>query len=169
MEDLKKIEGFERYLISPVGKIFSLNSNKYLKPHTNPQGYYQVHLWKSGNRYPKLIARLVAQAFISNPENKPEINHKDGIKANNDISNLEWVTSSENQLHSYSTGLNKRSPKSGKPKVPVKVYDYKTGNFKSTQPSLHAAARRYGISQGNISNVLVGALNHTGGLTFSKA
>ncbi len=165
---MEKIEGFERYLVSPAGKVYSLITNKYLRPRMVHNGYYQVVLCKSEKSYPKLIARLVAQAFIPNPDNKPEINHVDGNKTNNDISNLEWVTHSENIHHAFRTGLIKRSPNAGTPKIPINVYDYKTGEFKSTHSSLHAAARMHGISQGHISNVLAGRRNHTGGLTFTK-
>ena len=165
MKKFKHIEGFEDYLIFPAGKVYSLKRKKYLKPFNNSKGYYQVSLFKSGNHYYKLVARLVAQAFIPNPDNKPQVNHKDGIKTNNDVSNLEWSTRSENQLHAYATGLISNS---GMPKVPIKVYDYKTGQFLSKQPSLSSAARRYGLNRGNISNILAGSRNHTGGLTFER-
>lgn len=64
-------------------------------------GYKFVQLRKDGKYYPRYVHRLVAQTFIPNPESKKEVNHKDGNKANNDITNLEWVTPSENQRHSH--------------------------------------------------------------------
>lgn len=164
----KHINGFEDYLIFPTGKVYSLKRNKYLSLGITHKGYYQVGLYKSGNRYFKLVARLVAMAFIPNPNNKPQINHKDGNKLNNNVSNLEWLTCSENHLHAFANGLNKRSPKSGSPRVPVKVYNYATGQFLSIQPSLSSAARRYGLFQQNVSNVLHGRCYHTGGLTFKR-
>jgi len=165
----KPIKDFEPdYLITPDGRVYSLKSKKYLRPGITGRGYYQVHLYKSGNRYPKRIARLVAQAFIPNPENKPEINHKDGIKVNNDVSNLEWVTSSENQLHAYATGLKEKPPTAGSPKIPVNVYNYATGKFLSAQTSLLSAAREYGLPVGRVHNVLTGKRNHVGGLTFKR-
>lgn len=165
---MKAIEGFEDYLVSSSGKIYSLKSNKYLKPNIVTNGYYQVCLFKNGKRYRKYIARLVAQAFISNPDNKSTVNHKDGIKSNNNISNLEWMTQSENQLHAFNTGLQKRSPNAGRPKVPIKVLDSVTGKFLSVHPSLHEAARTYGIFQSNIHSVLAGKYKQTGGLTFIR-
>lgn len=64
-----------------------------------------VHLYKNSERKAMLVHRLVAQAFIPNPDNLPEVNHKSGITTENDISNLEWVTHSDNMKHGFKTGL----------------------------------------------------------------
>ncbi len=131
-------------------------------------GYYQVGLYKSGKCYYKSIARLVAQAFILNLGNKSEINHKDGIKANNNKSNLEWVTHQENIRHAFRMGLIKRSPNAGKPKVSVKAFSYFTGRFLASHSSLHDAARMHGVSKGSISSVLTGRCKQVKGLTFKR-
>lgn len=68
-------------------------------------GYMQVNLWKENTGRCLYVHRLVAEAFIANPLNKPEVNHKDGNRVNNHVSNLEWVTSSENSYHAVQTGL----------------------------------------------------------------
>ena len=167
-EDSKHIEGFEDYLIFSAGKVYSLKRKKYLKPFNNTHGYYHVRLCKSGKPIYKYMARLVAQAFIPNPDNKPEVNHKDGIKANNDISNLEWVTHSENMLHAFATGLKEKTPNTGRPEIPINVYDYTTGQFLSFHPSQSDAARMHGLFQGNISQVLLGKRKQAGGLTFER-
>ncbi len=161
MRNYKHIKGFENYLIFPTGKIYSLKRNKYMKLYCNLKGYYRVSLCKSGKVYYKKIARLVAQAFIPNPDNKPEVNHKDGIKANNNVSNLEWATPKENTQHAIRMRLIDLS-------IPVGVFNYITGKSLSIHPSQYDAARMYGVSQGNISEVLAGKRNHTGGLTFKK-
>ncbi len=163
MRDFKAILGFEDYLIFRDGRVFSFKTNKYLKPRNNTKGYYQVVLSQPEKKYIKYIARLVAQAFIPNPDNKPEINHIDGDKANNNVYNLEWVTRSENMLHAYSNGL--QTPLPG---ILVRVYDYKTGKFLSVEPSLSEAERSYRIPHANIRRVLAGRQNHTRGLTFIK-
>ena len=108
-KDIKDYEG--KYQISNLGRVRSLiyknNANgkiysriKILKAFKDNKGYKRIYLkmWKRKNAQ---IHRLVAQAFIENPNNKPQINHKDKNKENNNVNNLEWVTNSENQLHRY--------------------------------------------------------------------
>lgn len=72
-----------------------------MKQFDRAGGYKFVSLRRDGEYYQRYVHRLVAQTFIPNPENKPEVNHKDGDKTNNTVSNLEWVTPHENQLHSH--------------------------------------------------------------------
>ena len=95
------IEGFPDYLITSYGRVFSLKHDKLkeLKQRKNNCGYYYVNLWKNGKMFTKTVHRLVAQAFIPNPVNKPQINHIDENKSNNHISNLEWMTAIENTNH----------------------------------------------------------------------
>lgn len=157
------IEGFENYQVFSTGKIYSLKSGKYLKPSIDKGGYHKVDLWKGKKRYTRRIVRLVAETFIPNPNNKPQVNHKDGIKSNNEVSNLEWVTRSENMIHAVDTGL-----LSNIPKTAVRVYDYKTGNFKSLHPSVGDASRFYGLNRSSIFKVLRGAYKQINGLIFIK-
>jgi hypothetical protein len=76
--------------------------------------YVRVELWSEGTGRKYLLHRLLADAFIPNPEGKPCVNHKDGNKHNNELSNLEWVTRSENQKHAYQNGLQKGFHPSGR-------------------------------------------------------
>ena len=112
---LRPIKGFERYLISSEdGKVYSNAKGKSmyeLKTFTKPDGYLAVSLWDDNERGKKvrktlLVHRLVAETFIPNSENKHTVNHKDGNKQNNCVSNLEWATLSEQQIHAFNTGLN---------------------------------------------------------------
>lgn len=104
----------KEYLIYENGDLINLKTNKKIKAFDNGVGYLRVGIYVGQNKHrPIYIHRLLAQTFIPNPENKIEVNHKDGNTKNNDLSNLEWVTKSENQLHAYKIGLNKPSPSMG--------------------------------------------------------
>ena len=99
MEVWKDINGYEGlYQVSNKGRV--RNTQSILKTFECGSGYREIILTKCHKRTPKLIHRLVAEAFLPNTESKREVNHKDGNKHNNDVSNLEWVTPSENQSHS---------------------------------------------------------------------
>lgn len=103
---LKDIKGFENYYsVSDDGKIFSKVRRKYLKLNYKKNGYVYVTLQVKNKKFTKRVHRLVAEAFIKNPDNKPFVNHIDGDKSNNSIKNLEWVTGKENNVHAIRTGL----------------------------------------------------------------
>ena len=84
-----------------------------------------------GERYSRQVHRLVAEAFIPNPNNYPQINHKNGIKNDNRLSNIEWCNNSMNQIHAYANGLNRRSEKAGRKKRPVILTHTTTGETRS--------------------------------------
>ena len=111
MEEWRAIEGSDgRYEVSNTGKVRSNNylghgKTQELKQNKDRGGYQTVYLYFDGKRKFKQVHRLVAQAFIPNPEGKPQVNHQDGNKSNNDASNLEWSTKKENSQHATRTGL----------------------------------------------------------------
>lgn len=125
------IAGYEdRYEVSNTGKVRSLNyrmtgKKKELKPITQGKGYHAVGLCKNGKMRWGKVHRLVADAFIPNPENKREVNHKDGNKKNNHADNLEWATASENQKHAYRIGLKRGNPEWGE--ILGKTYGKESG------------------------------------------
>lgn len=106
MENWKDVPGYEGlYQISNLGNVKSLYSNKILKPSIDKYGYTRFSATKDKIQKTLIIHRLVAKLFIPNPNNLPQVNHKDGNKNNNCKNNLEWCTDSDNKKHAYKTGL----------------------------------------------------------------
>lgn len=105
MEQWRDAPGYEGlYQVSDQGRVKTCATG-HIKAQVLGGKYLQACLSKNGKAKNKNIHRLVALAFVPNPDGLPEVNHKDGNKANNDAHNLEWVTSSGNKLHAYATGL----------------------------------------------------------------
>lgn len=98
------IETLDHTSIRKNGRVDN-RKGKVLKPKIDRYGYKVITLSHNGKRKSYTVHRLVAEAFISNPLNKKTVNHIDGNKLNNDISNLEWSTEKENQVHKWNTGL----------------------------------------------------------------
>ena len=161
MEIWKDIEGFEGlYKVSNLGRIKSLNyrctrKEKILKHGSDKDGYLLVNLCKEGKRKTCKDHRLVAKAFISNPENKPEVNHKDEDKTNNKVENLEWVTGKENANYGTRTERSAKSRTNDK-KRSKPIYGINTkSNEKIEFPSTREAGRN-GFNQSNIVKCLKG-------------
>lgn len=112
--------GFPHYAVTRDGQVYSLKSNRFLSLNMNHKGYPSVGLYDGTKVHTKLVHRLVALAFIPNPENKPTVNHKNGIKTDNSVENLEWMTYSEQIIHANASGLRDNSeinrPRRGNPK-----------------------------------------------------
>lgn len=140
---------------------------KILKPYI-AHGYYQVNLWINGKYKHYQVHRLVAEAFIPNPENKPQVNHIDGNKLNNDISNLEWVTRSENMKHAFKNGLAK--PQKGVDNILslTVIQSDLEGNVLNKYGSTMEAERQTGINHSNISKCCrgVGRYKTAGGFKW---
>jgi hypothetical protein len=101
----KDIEGYEGlYQVSSEGEVYSVRSERYLKVNYSTK-YPFVGLCKNGESKNYFVHRLLAKAFIPNPDSKKTVNHKDGNKLNNSLENLEWATNGENQLHAYKNGF----------------------------------------------------------------
>lgn len=97
----KLIEGFDGiYSVSNYGEVRNNRTGKLMKPRKNEKGYLHIGLTKNGKQKNMRVHRLVAQAFIPNPENKSQVNHIDFDKENNCVNNLEWVTNKENTQYS---------------------------------------------------------------------
>ena len=103
---MKEIKGFNRYMITEQGLVWNKRTKDYMVTYIHNSGYERVLLTNDeGKKQQKLVHRLIAEAFIPNPENKPEVNHINGVKSDNQLHNLEWCTKSENQKHAIKMGL----------------------------------------------------------------
>ena len=106
VEEYRDAVGFEEYFqISNMGNIYSKRSNRIVKQSTSGAGYKVFTTKVNGISLSERVHRMVAMAFLPNELNKPYVNHKDGCKTNNALSNLEWVTPTENVAHAITTGL----------------------------------------------------------------
>ena len=157
-EQWREIENYEDYVISDQGRVFSYKRSIFLKPAKDGGGYLFVILSKNGVCKSHRIHRLVALAFIPNPENKETVNHIDGIKTNNQADNLEWATHSENTQHSFDNGLQKppclKGTKNGRAKLLEKeVLEirrlYSTGDY-----SYRALAKMFGVDHSLIGYII---------------
>jgi hypothetical protein len=102
---MKDIQGYEGlYKVTEGGKIWSCNKQRFMSPITKKDGVQKVSLSKNGQKKQKSVHRLVAETFIDNPENKPQVDHIDGNKQNNNAENLRWCTNEENQAYRWEQG-----------------------------------------------------------------
>lgn len=167
IEVWKPVTNYEGlYEISNLGRIRSLhnykrNGNNILVPRIK-RGYFTVGLRKNGIRKWFLLHRLVALAFIPNPNNYPCVNHKDENKLNNNVENLEWCTVSYN--NTYGTRIERVTDKTGKP-----VYQYDiNGNFIKKHKSLASATKEVGLkSASTISLCCSGKYETAGGYKWT--
>ncbi|HEY1869973.1 MAG TPA: NUMOD4 domain-containing protein [Chitinophagaceae bacterium] len=146
----KAIKGYEDlYEINEQGEIRSLHKRNYyrlLSQRIDAGGYITVRLSRKGTSNTCYVHRLLAQAFIENPQDKPYVNHLDGNPLNNNLENLEWCTHSENIKHAYSLGLIKNIKE--KPVIDI-VY-------RIWMPNARIAAQFFSIPYGTLKNYLNG-------------
>lgn len=182
MEQWKDIKGWVGYYqVSDLGRVRSIDRvvihknrghkqfkrGKLLKSVKTKKGYLSVDLVKQGLRKSVVVHRLVALTFIDNKHKKPQVNHKDGNKLNNHLSNLEWVTNKENIQHAFKLGL-KESPMKGKygkdhnRSVSI-IQKSKQGEFIKEFASISDAYRETHINLGNIQSACCGRVKTAGG------
>ena len=154
---LEIIDGLNGYQISSKGR-FKNKDGKVKDKFNIGCGYSEIKVKQKGSHLK--IHHLVAKVFISNPLNKPFVNHKDGNKLNNNVNNLEWVTNSENVQHGYDTGLNMQGLS------PIIQYDATGKNIIAEYKSINDAAKCLKIGQSNISACCRGKSLTAGGFHF---
>ena len=151
----KVVSYANNYIIYPDGRLKNKNTDKFLVGQVGKNGYLSYNIRTDKGKKRVYAHRLVAESFLPNPENKEQVNHKDGNKLNNSYHNLEWATQK-----SFSTEARENQAK----KVSTKVakYDLK-GNLICIYPSIIEASRKENISRHSIRDVIKGKKgNHKG-------
>ena len=162
------IEGMEVSTLGNVRTLDKLGSREnrtyskkghVLKQSHNGCGYLQVSIQIDGKQNKKSVHRLVAQTFLPNPNCLPMVNHRDCDRTNNNVSNLEWCTTSYNNQYREKYGESQ-----GHPVFAINLTTLKVSRFKTQ----HQASRTLGINQGNINMVIKGKRNQVGGFWFTN-
>lgn len=156
------IEDYPNYLVSNTGKIWSLRTDKELQKPLDQYGYERVTLHNENGQRATLVHRIVANAFIPNPENKKTVNHIDCNKTNNSVENLEWATDSEQMRHAYDNGLFESCNRHKYDRHPP-IRCIETGEVFISQREL---ARHLNVNEICICLALKGKIRHAGGYHF---
>ena len=161
-EELKQIEDFPRYMVSNMGRVFSYTNPekpKLLRAGVDGGGYPQVTLIKDGKKYSKKVSRIVAEAFIPNPDNKPQVDHINTVKTDSRACNLRWATASENALNNITYVNRCKRMQALAIERSYTVYAYsKDFEMVSAFTSTSSAAKTMNYSQGNICSCCQGSL-----------
>ena len=167
-ETFLSVPGYEGYYeISNLGNIKSLRSGKLLKQASNKDGYKFVCLAKDGKSRSYGVHRLVALAFLPNPENLPEVNHKDESHDNNCVENLEWISKKGNRNYgTYRERMSKSLKESGTNNKSISAYDKKTLKFVKSYDSITEAEKELGLSKGAIGKALSGRRKTSAGFVW---
>ena len=152
---MKPVEYKDNYLVYPDGRVWLKKSNRFAKLSKHHTGYIQLMI----NGKTELVHRIVATCFIPNTINKPHINHIDGVKWNNNISNIEWCTRYENMHHSREVLGNKRD-------TPIRAIHILTGKTYEFQSQKECAIALKNIDRRNINGCLRGKGKTLKGYTF---
>lgn len=157
IEEWKDVVGWEGlYKVSNTGKVYSCYAKKERKLSVEKLGYASVDLWDKRHMKRVKVHRLVALAFLDNPDNKQQVNHKDGNKLNNNVENLEWSTAKENSTHAYDTGLS--SAPVGERHGRVKLTELEAAFIKVSKDSNARLATEFGVSSRLVRKIKNGDL-----------
>lgn len=145
----ENMDVFRKKYVSRDGKFIK---SKKLSQSLGKNGYYYVNLKKNGKTKLEYVHRLMGKAYIPNPEGKPQINHKNGIKTDNRIENLEWVTEKENAVHAVVNGLSDIGEESKKSKLTLE----EAIQIKNSSGSDTETAEVYGVSRAQVRRIKEG-------------
>jgi hypothetical protein len=148
----------KKYIITREGKVVNSTTQKELKQHIDKYGYKRVNLFINNKNTQKQVHRLVAIAFIPNVENKPQVNHINGIKTDNRVENLEWCTNQENRNHAVNNGLHKHQ------KYEVFKNNISLGIYNSSK----IISEKFNLDQSAICKVANGKYKTTKGYKICK-
>ena len=162
----KTIEGTNgEYQVSDTGLVKTTKTGRILRPNVSIHGYERVCLFKMDRERRYRVHRLVAMAFIPNPDNLPQVNHIDGNKRNNNVSNLEWVTNHENVIHAKEHGLRTGHEQFCESKKKRVIATNIASGEQFVFDSIMAA--RKGIGTCHVQEVLKGQRQQAKGYTFA--
>lgn len=173
-EEWSDIQGFEGlYQISNYGRVKSMSNRSNHKDEmvlkqSIVQGYCQITLTKDGIQKAFKVHRLVANAFLNNPLNLPEVNHINGIKTDNNVCNLEWITTLGNARHAHTTGLARAQKGSENPRSKGVIQMSMDGNVITEFGGMREAERETGISHFKISSCCKGKIESAGGFRWKQ-
>lgn len=155
LENCKRL--YSHYVVTKEGQVFSdyYGGWRELKQDTL-RGYKKVGLIVNGRQKRFQVHRLVAECYIPNPDNKPEVNHKDCDPANNQVSNLEWSTSKENSNHAIASGRTDLTRTQGSKHGMSKLTDEEASYIKHEAASIPGLAARFGVSHQTIRDIKTG-------------
>ena len=162
VETFVKIVGFERYEVSNLGRVRNIESGRVLKPSLQKNGYLRHGLRENNKRKYLFLHRIIATTFIDNPEGKPCVNHIDENKLNNDLSNLEWCTVKENNVHG--TRIKRASEKCFKKVIQLDLNDNVLNEFES----IKQAGQETGALASHISSCCSGRRKSAGGFKWMR-
>lgn len=156
-EDLYHVSDLERVkTLFRIDKFGRRRSEAIMTPSINGQGYYILELYREGKHQTKLLHRLIGQAFIPNPENKKCINHKNSIRHDNSLSNLEWATYSDNNQHAFDFGKQVKTVGAAHPFVKLteeKVLEIRAKYVKGIY-GIERLSKEYGVAFGTIQCII---------------
>lgn len=164
---MKAIPNYPNYLATEDGRVFNVQRNKWLKNSLMTNGYYVTTLRDMNNtKKTVFVHRILGITYLENTNNYPMINHKNGIKSDNRLENLEWVTASQNIKHAWDTGLNSKIYKkgSGRLKSIKPLIDLQTGIFYN---SVKEASMLLSINKNTLYGYLIGTNPNKTSLTYA--